>query len=738
MKKLFVSILALAAFVACQSNFEDVTANTPGLNDQVVPEGMVRIYAEVGVGEEETKATYGDDLSALWEENDQIAILQESANYGDVFSTVNKLNIKSGAGTSYAAFNGDITVPTESPRRYHIAYPTAAVSFNTSSTLTKTSESTYAYREDGLEVGHYYATASFDYTYNSTLNITVPTSQSGKWEPYMYASTEEAVNSNAIGAKTLTTLTGAIAVRAYKPNDDGTKTPLQLKAIAVTANKPIAGAFSGTAKSVGSLGSITGAETSDVYSTVSEDNVLGIWKGAKYGREEAEKLLLAKAQSMTPASVTPTSALSLAFAGSEYTVGAEDTEWVAADNDGNYTYYINVAPFENADLTIMATTIDGSTLIRTISAQSIAASQRKGYIFTWEEATLSVGSIESWYDDYAKSNFELAGNTLYVRNLEVKGVPADQVVTLGVVVNGELHEATAKSGVLTIDKIEISGLANGKYPAYGYAKVIVNGEERELIGSLAEKNVTSLPSLTNYSVLSSYSKDGTVAKNNSIDGHLLKVTASLTDDYFADNNLISSFAVYNNNDDNKLGNITNGEWSNTNAALGQYSCYVKISFTNGYLITTQAHTTHVTGIPYYADWRSADYSDWKYSNISDKGSYMQVGNGKLAAVISPKFYLPEGSLNVKSAIAAYTSATSTGNYNRSYIYAGTQSSSAKESGNYVIIGNGLGSASQPNTPLVTTDFAIYLTNSTPCVVHTLKDFTLFCDTNLYQINIMYY
>ena len=108
----------------------------------------------------------------------------------------------------------------------------------------------------------------------------------------MYASTEEAVNSNAIGAKTLTTLTGAIAVRAYKPNDDGTKTPLQLKAIAVTANKPIAGAFSGTAKSVGSLGSITGDETSDVYSTVSEDNILG-WKGAKYGREEAEKLLLA-------------------------------------------------------------------------------------------------------------------------------------------------------------------------------------------------------------------------------------------------------------------------------------------------------------------------------------------------------------------------------------------------------------------------------------------------------------
>lgn len=689
MKKLFVSILALAAFVACQSNFEDVTANTPGLNDQVVPEGMVRIYAEVGVGEEETKATYGDDFSALWEENDQIAILQESANYGDVFTTVNKLNIKSGAGTSYAAFNGDITVPTESPRRYHIAYPADAVSFNTSSTLTKTSESTYAYREDGLEVGHYYATASFDYTYNSTLNITVPTSQSGKWEPYMYASTEEAVNSNAIGAKTLTTLTGAIAVRAYKPNDDGTKTPLQLKAIAVTATKPIAGAFSGTAKSVGSLGSITGAETSDVYSTVSEDNVFGIWKGAKYGREEAEKLLLAKAQSMTPASVTPTSALSLAFAGSEYTVGAEDTEWVAADNDGNYTYYINVAPFENADLTIMATAVDGSTLIRSISAQSIAASQRKGYIFTWEEATLSVGSIESWYDDYAKSNFELAGNTLYVRNLEVKGVPADQVVTLGVVVNGELHEATAKSGVLTIDKIEISGLANGKYPAYGYAKVIVNGEERELIGSRATKNVTSIPTLTNYSVLSSYSQDGTVAKNNSIDGHLLKVTASLSDSYFANNGLVSSFEVYNGN--TPLGNITDGEWSNTNAALGQYSCYVKIKFANNYEIKSSEYTTHVTGIPYsYAfyndgttDLDAAKSAGWTFTGTGTQSDQVWICKGDSTGTIgSPKFHVPSD-IDTKNTLSHRFYYIGSGSIN-AYVGASSSPSSAVKTSTFTV------------------------------------------------------
>ena len=687
MKKLFVSILALAAFAACQSNFDDVTANTPGMGEQVVPEGMVRIYAEVGVGEEDTKATYGDDFSALWEENDQIALLQESANYGEAFTTVNKLNIKSGAGTSKAAFNGDITVPTESPRRYHIAYPTAAVSFNTSSTLTKTSESTYTYSDTELgdRVARFTASASFEYQYNSTLNITVPTKQNGKWEPYMYASTEEAVNSNAIGAKILTTLTGAIAVRAYKPNEDGTKTPLQLKAIAVTATKPIAGAFSGTAKSVGSLGTVTGDTTPGKYSTVSEDDVnIGItkWEGMKDGRNDSDNLLLAKAQSMTPASVDPTGALSLSFAGSEYTVGAEDTEWVAADNDGNYTYYLNVAPFENADLTIMATAIDGSTLIRSVSAQTLVASQRKGYNFTWEEATLSVGGIESWYDDYAKSNFELAGNTLYVRNLEVKGVPADQVTAVGVRVydaNDNIYKETAEEGVLSLPQVVVSDVQNGTYTICAYAKVTVNGKERELIGSPATKNVTSIPSLTNYSVLSSYSKDGAVAKNNSIDGHLLKVTASLSDDYFVNNGL-ATIEVYNG--DTPLGNITNGEWSEPNAALGQYGCYVKIKFTNNYEIKSTEYTTHVTGIPYYIDPTSAKLAGWSNNNTGTQQSRLLLQKSSAYIVSNDIFKVPEDcKVDVEIKAAGYHGWGSS--TMKLYVY--STSSAAVTSGDYFTV-----------------------------------------------------
>lgn len=669
MKKLFVSILALAAFAACQSNFDDVTANTPGMGEQVVPEGMVRIYAEVGVGEEETKATYGDDFSALWEENDQIALLQESANYGEAFTTVNKLNIKSGAGTSKAAFNGDIVVPTESPRRYHIAYPVAAVSFETNTSLNVVVESDN-YHESTWQMGQYSATGYGVYTYNSTLNITIPADQSGKWEPYMYASTEEAVNSNAIGAKTLTTLTGAIAVRAYKPNADGTKTPLQLKAIAVTASKPIAGTFSGTAQSEGRTATITGEKSEDNKSNVlNKDEMIA----------DARGKLTTALQAYTATSTTVTNALSLSFTGNEYTVGAEDTKWVAADNDGNYTYYLNVAPFENADLTIMATAIDGSTLIRSVSAQTLVASQRKGYNFTWEDATLSVGGIESWYDDYAKSNFELAANTLYVRNLEVKGVPADQVVTLGVVVNGELHEATAKSGVLTIDKIEISGLANGKYTAKGYAKVIVNGEERELIGSLATKNVTSIPTLTSYSVLSSYSKDGKVEKNNSIDGHLLKVTASLSDDYFVNNGL-ATIEVYNGN--THLGNITGGELNKTNAALGQYSCYVKIKFTNNYEIKTTEYTTHVTGIPYYIDPTSAKLAGWSNNNTGTQQSRLLLQKSSAYIVSNDIFKVPEDcKVDVEIKAAGYHGWGSS--TMKLYVY--STSSAAVTSGDYFTV-----------------------------------------------------
>ena len=244
MKKLFVSILALAAFAACQSDFNnDVNFDAPQGGSNVNVGGSHTIYAEVGVGEE-TKATYGEGLKATWEESDQLALLQEHADYGKTFSVVNKLDIKDGWGTSKAAFNGDISVDATAPRVYHIAYPASAVKFNVSMSQTPvvTSEN---YSQTTPGIGKYSATGYATCTYNSNMTITLPAEQNGKWEPYMYASTSEAVSSNAIGAKTLTTLNGAIAIRAFEP--DGV-TPKQLKSITITSSDAaIAGTFSGSA-----------------------------------------------------------------------------------------------------------------------------------------------------------------------------------------------------------------------------------------------------------------------------------------------------------------------------------------------------------------------------------------------------------------------------------------------------------------------------------------------------------
>ncbi|MBR5105628.1 MAG: hypothetical protein IKU93_04230 [Alistipes sp.] len=607
MKKLFISVLALAAFAACQSDFNnDLNVNVPQQGGVNVG-GSHTIYAEVGIGGE-TKATYGDDLKATWEENDQIALLQEHADYGKGFNVVNKLTIKSGWGTNSAAFNGDISVDATSPRVYHIAYPTSAVSFNTSVSVSKTSDSSYAYREDGLEVGHYYATASFNHIYNSTLNITVPAQQSGMWEPYMYASTSEAVSSEGIGAKELTTLTGAIAIRAFE--SDGV-TPKQLKSITITSSDAaIAGAFSGTATSVGSLGTITGAETSDVYSTVSEENIL-MWKGAKYGREEAEKLLLDKAQSTEPTSTAVTKNMSLSFVGNERVITLTNLENIPMDSEGYYTYYVNVAPATVGTLEIQATDLNGGEIDREVSNQTFAASHRKGYKLTWKEATMVPGTVETWYNNWNASSFELAGNTIYARNLGVNGVPADHVLALGIEINGQLHEASAKSGVLSAEEIKVEGVENGTYTVCTYAKVMLNGYEKVFKGDAKTVVVTSIPTAT-YSIYSSYSNNGAQSLRNDVGGNVLRANVSLSDSYIQSNYVQSATLTYGS----ASASMTAGkEWSGT-VANGSYNASIKVVLKNGYTLTSSSYTTHVTGIPYTMDVTKND-GTWIESNNSN-------------------------------------------------------------------------------------------------------------------------
>ena len=622
MKKLFVSILALAAFAACQSDLDnDLNVNVPqqgGANAG----GAHTIYAEVGIGEE-TKATYGDDLKATWEEGDQIALLQEHADYNKSFSVVNKLNINDGWGTSLAKFNGEISVDATAPRVYHIAYPANAVSFSTSSSLALVSDISY---QNNSPIAGYQLKASgvYNYTYNSTLTITLPASQNGKWEPYMYASTSESVSSNGIGAKILTTLTGAIAIRAFEP--DGV-TPKQLKSITITSSDAaIAGTFSGTATSVGSLGTVTGDETA--WHTAFEESS---------AQSKARASLESKAQSMEPASTSVTKAMSLAFNGSERVITLTNLENIPMDSEGYYTYYVNIAPTTVGTLEIKALDINGGEIDRVVNDQTFTASHRKGYKLTWEEATLVPGTIETWYDNWNTSSFELAGNTIYAHNIGVNGVPADHVLALGVEIDGQLHASSAQSGVLSQKELKIEGVSNGTYSICTYAKIMLNGYEKVLKGDVKTITVTPIPTAT-YSVYTSYSNNGGKALRNDVYGNEIRAKVDLSDAYIQTNYLQSVTFTYGSS----TVNLTPGSELKTTTGYGSYNSTIKVVLKNGYTLTSPTYATYVTGIPYTLNTSSNDGTWTEDPNVSwntDGGVRLGYMSGGVAS-IEKKFYLP--------------------------------------------------------------------------------------------------
>ena len=621
MKKLFISITALMAFVACESGFNGFNEEAPqfGGNASV---GEHTIYAEVGVGED-SRATYGDDLSAMWEEGDQIALLQEHADYGKTFSTVNKLNIKQGWGTSSAFFSGDITVDATSPRVYHIAYPASAVKFNVSSSLALVSGISY---QNNSPIAGYQLIASgvYDYTYNSTLTITLPAQQNGKWEPYMYASTSEAVASNGIGAKTLTTLNGAIAIRAFEP--DGV-TPKQLKSITITSSDvAIAGAFSGTATSVGSLGTVTGDETA--WHTAFEESS---------AQSKARASLESKAQSMEPTSTSVTKAMSLSFNGSERVITLTNLENIPMDSEGYYTYYVNIAPTTVGTLEIQALDINGGEIDRIVNDQTFTASHRKGYKLTWEEATLVPGTIETWYDNWNSSSFELAGNTIYAHNIGVNGVPADHVLALGVEIDGQLHAASAQSGVLSQKELKIEGVANGTYSICTYAKIMLNGYEKVLRGDVKTITVTPIPTAT-YSVYTSYSNNGSKALRNDVYGNEYRARVDISDIYIQTNFVKSTTLTYGGS---SVALTLGQEWKTT-LGYGAYNSTIKVVLKNGYTLTSPTYATYVTGIPYTLNTSSNDGTWTEDPNVSwntDGGVRLGYMSGGVAS-IEKRFYLP--------------------------------------------------------------------------------------------------
>jgi hypothetical protein len=180
-----------------------------------------------------------------------------------------------------------------------------------------------------------------------------------------------------------------------------------------------------------------------------------------------------------------------------------------------------------------------------------------------------------------------------------------------------------------------------------------------------------------------------------------------------------------------MGNVTVSSW-------GAKSVKAYIKTKDGKRYKSAAETVYITGLPYHADWRSANYGDWKYTNISDKGAMLQVSNGKTGCIISPEFIVPGSDVKTSAAIAASTNATSVGGYTTSYAYVGTRSSSAKKSGataslNYVSDFGG----NVSDAPLNTYNSTLTLTSSNPCVVMVVSDFAIACNSYIYQAKIEY-
>jgi hypothetical protein len=176
---------------------------------------------------------------------------------------------------------------------------------------------------------------------------------------------------------------------------------------------------------------------------------------------------------------------------------------------------------------------------------------------------------------------------------------------------------------------KISGIASGSH------NVVVTVGGVEVVNSSIV--VTPIPSIS-ATISSSYSKDGVASPTNSIGGTELQVLASLNESI--PSNLISaSQVVYGST----TSNISLGNVSKFNLALGQYNCYAKVTLANGYVCSSPVYVTHITGLPYTLNvasndgtWTESGYVNWN-TNGGVRLGYNQWGG---EAYIERTFHIP--------------------------------------------------------------------------------------------------
>lgn len=395
--------MAAASLLAACSKDDGITDaidNNPETGSGTTIENPVATgyttYVEVATESGDSRATYDSTLQPLWEEGDKIAIHQMSAVNGGSEANKSELPIKEGAGTSEARFGDEITLPTAEKRYFCFAYPAAAAAFSTSDEIAAVGAIDYTYHQTSPGIGHYTATGTYKHIYTSSCNITIPTEQGGKWEPYMYAFTDESKPADNLGSFKFNTLNGAICLRV---KDTDGATPKQLKEIIIRTldHQPIAGTFKCNSSCEGILEPLTG-DNGKTGSTVANDDGL---------RADARAKLEDKARAASPAATTQNVVSAPSLSEGHYEITVSGLENIAPNEDGEYLYYINVAPVTTSGLEIILKDTHDFECMRTTGALTLEASHRKGYNIKWDEDVIAVafdeeatGKLATSYSDY--------------------------------------------------------------------------------------------------------------------------------------------------------------------------------------------------------------------------------------------------------------------------------------------------------------------------------------------------
>ena len=373
-----------------------------------------------------------------------------------------------------------------------------------------------------------------------------------------------------------------------------------------------------------------------------------VWEAGRAARKNIVKAVLSSANDFVPTwNVNNDLTYTQTLSGKELSLELNGDTAIFNLGEGDFAF------------NLVLTDTEGETLTYELPAKNFVAGKRTILNVEWFEGS---AAINSWYEDYANNgNSALEGGAIYVT---AEG--GDAVVT----VNGA--EKAVVDG-------KISGLASGTY------NVVVTIKGHEVVNRSIV--VTSIPTVS-ATIRTSYSNNGSEAKNNSIDGKALQVTTSLSDSELA--SYVSTCQVAYGS---TFANCTLNGQSNFTVPVGAYNCYVKVALKNGYVCQSQAYTTHVTGIPLsYAfynngatDLTAAKNAGWSFSKDNLMSDQLALFNNSEAIVVgSPKFHAP-ANINTTTTLghrlykAGFTSST----YN-AYVGASSSPTSAVKTNTYPI------------------------------------------------------